>query len=164
MAKIALSEGFSIIPEGEHIFKITESKYKEEFGKLELTLVNAKGQKHIERFNFISNNGSQNEGAINAFSFFAHTALDDFTVESIDPQDLVGHFIKCTVEHEKVQSNKDASKTVTFTRLGDKAVAYGYDEAEAPVPAKVETKPATVEKTAPATPKKADFDLDDILG
>ena len=34
MAKIGLTEGFTLIPEGTHVFKITEVKYKEVFGKM----------------------------------------------------------------------------------------------------------------------------------
>ena len=36
MAKIGLTEGFTLIPEGTHIFQITDVKYKEDFGKLEI--------------------------------------------------------------------------------------------------------------------------------
>ena len=38
MAKIGLSDGFSLIPEGTHVFKITGVSYKEAFGKLEVTM------------------------------------------------------------------------------------------------------------------------------
>ena len=34
MAKIGLTEGFVLIPEGWHVFKITKVTYKEEFGKI----------------------------------------------------------------------------------------------------------------------------------
>ena len=33
MAKIGLSEGFTLIPEGTHVFKITAVNYKEAFGR-----------------------------------------------------------------------------------------------------------------------------------
>lgn len=33
MAKIGLTEGFTLIPEGTHVFQITDVKYKEDFGK-----------------------------------------------------------------------------------------------------------------------------------
>ena len=36
MAKIGLTEGFTLIPEGTHVFQITDVKYKEDFGKLEV--------------------------------------------------------------------------------------------------------------------------------
>lgn len=154
MAKIALSEGFTLIPEGIHIFQITDVVYKEEFGKLEVKMKTAKGQSHTERFNLMKSDGSMNEGAINAFSYFAKTALNDYTLTEIDHQDLVDCFIECTVEHDVLPSNKDPNKTVTFVRLADKSPADGFDEEVAP-PKKTE-----------AAPKKASgaIDLDALLG
>ena len=49
MAKIGLSEGFSLIPEGTHVFQIVKVNYKEDFGKMEVTMQLATGQKHVER-------------------------------------------------------------------------------------------------------------------
>lgn len=100
MAKIGLSDGFSLIPEGTHIFKITGVSYKEAFGKLEITMQTQSGAKHIERFSLLKTDGSPNEGALNAFSYFAKTALQDFELTEIDHEDLVGHFIECDIEHD----------------------------------------------------------------
>ena len=131
MAKIKLSKGgFTPIPEGEHIFKITKSTYDEDFGKLEIEMVIASGQKHIERFSLIRNDGEINEGALNAFSYFAKTALNNFNLDEIDHEDLVGCYIKATVEHEKVPSKNDPAKTVTFLRLTDQAPASGFEKEE----------------------------------
>lgn len=161
MGKIALSEGFTVIPEGTHIFKIVEVNYKEAYGKLEIKMKTAKGQTHIERFSLIKSDGSSNEGALNAFSYFAKTALGDYTLQDIDPEELVGFFIECDVEHDIQPSNRNPNKNVTFVRLTDKRPADGYDEEEVitPPPAK---------KTAPAVKKtevKAKgLDLDALLG
>ena len=100
MAKIGLSDGFSLIPEGTHVFKITGVSYKEAFGKLEVTMQTQSGAKHIERFSLLKADGSTNEGALNAFSYFAKTALQDFELSEIDHEDLVGHFIECDIEHD----------------------------------------------------------------
>ena len=118
MAKIGLTEGFTLIPEGTHVFKITEVNYKEDFGKMEVVMQTAKGQKHIERFSLLNKDGEPNQGGLNAFSYFAKTALDDFTVKDIDDQELVGHFIRCEVEHEEVESNKTPGKMLKFARSG----------------------------------------------
>lgn len=152
MALISLSEGFSLIPEGTHVFKITGVKYKEDYGKLEITMETKKGQKHVERFSLLRENGSPNEGAMNAFSYFAKVALNDFTVTEIDHEDLVGHYIECDVEHEELPSKKDPNKTVTFARLGDKRASEGWGHEDA------------APETAPAPAKKAAFDLKAILG
>ena len=48
MAKIGLSEGFTAYSEGNPRFKIVEVKYKEDFGKMEIVMQLASGQKHTE--------------------------------------------------------------------------------------------------------------------
>lgn len=134
MAKIGLSEGFTLIPEGTHVFKITAVNYKEAFGKLEITMQTQSGAKHIERFSLLKTDGSPNEGALNAFSYFAKTALNDFSLTEIDHEDLVGCFIECDVEHD-VQPNKNKpDKTVTFARLADKRPSEGWLREAPPLP------------------------------
>ena len=152
MGKITLSEGFTPIPEGTHIFKIVGVDYKEAYGKLEIKMKTAKGQTHIERFSLIKQDGSSNEGALNAFSYFARTAMNDYTAQDIDPEELIGYYIECDVEHEKVPSSKDPKKTLTFTRLTEKRPAEGYDESEVPVAPKASVK------------KSDELDLDTLLG
>ncbi len=164
MGKIALSEGYTVIPEGTHIFKIVEVNYKEAYGKLEIKMKTAKGQVHTERFSLIKQDGSSNEGALNAFSYFARTALNDYTAQNIDPEELVGYFIECDVEHDIQPSNKNPNKTVTFVRLADKRPAEGYDEEEVitpPAPAKKAASTLSAKKTEV---KSKEIDLDALLG
>lgn len=85
MARITLSKntGFTLIPEGFHVFKVVDvdmSKY-DGFGKIEVKLETANGQKHSERFSLLNNKGEVNEGALNAFSYFARTVLNDYKAE-----------------------------------------------------------------------------------
>ena len=127
MTKIGLSEGFTLIPEGTYVFKITDVNYKEAYGKLEVTMETQDGSKHVERYSLLKSNGQPNEGALNAFSYFAKTALNDFTLTEIDHKDLIGHFIECDVEHDTVESNKDSSKTLTFARLTEKRASDGWE-------------------------------------
>lgn len=168
MAKIGLSEGFSLIPEGTHVFKITAVNYKEDFGKMEVVMQTQGGLKHTERFSLLKSDGQPNEGALNAFSYFAKTALNDFSLTEIDHEDLLGHFIECDVEHDKQPSNKDPNKTVTFARLADKRVSDGWEggEVAAPAPAP-KPAPAPAPKTAPTTTGangKPKVDLKALLG
>jgi hypothetical protein len=152
MAKIKLSKGgFTPIAEGEHIFKITKSTYDEDFGKLEIEMTIASGQKHIERFSLIRNDGEINEGALNAFSYFAKTALNNFNLDEIDHNDLVGCYIQATVEHEKVPSKNDPAKTVTFLRLTDQAPASGFEKEEK-------------REKSNENDTSGSIDLDDLLG
>ena len=144
--------------------------YDEEFGKIEIKLVNAAGMTQTERFTIKDKNDEPNEKALNAFSYFAKTAMGDYTLEDIDPMELVDHFIEAEVVHTKLPSNKDPNKTVTFANLGDKAPAeyfdtepvsraltLGKDKNAATAPQKQATAPA------PTAPKKG-LDLDALLG
>ena len=162
MAKIGLSEGFSVIPEGTYVFKITKVNYKEDFGKMEVHMETQDGQKHIERFSLLDAKGNPNDGAMKAFSYFARAALGD-----IYHEDLLGHFIECDVEHD-IQLNKDnPDNAVTFVRFTDKRASDGWDEEETPAP-----KPKAAPKAPPAAPaapkttggKKPSVDLKALLG
>jgi len=160
MAKIGLTEGFSLIPEGTHVFQITAVNYKEAFGKMEVTMQTQGGSKHTERFSLLKANGEPNEGALNAFSYFAKAALNDFTLTEIDHEDLLGCFIECDIEHD-VQPNKNKpDTTITFARLADKRPSEGWEAEAAPAPAPA--KKAAPAKTQAA--KKPAMDLKSLLG
>ena len=155
MAKIGLTEGFTLIPEGWHVFKIVSVDYNEDYGKMAVTMQTESGQRHIERFSLLNKMGEPNEGAMNAFSFFAKTALNDYKIKEIDEQDLVGHYMRCNVEHEEVASNKGNGKTVTFARLSEKEPADGFDDLK--IPFDDEPKAVSSQK------KQASFDLGSLL-
>ena len=162
MAIIPMTSSFTLCPEGEHIFRIYKVDYNEEFGKLVVHLVNAQGITHQERFTLMSGNGQINEGACAAFSFFAKSALNDFSLEAVDPQMLVDHYIKAEVTHTKLPSNKDPNKTITFANLGDKWTAEGFDTtpvAKALTLGK-ETAASTAVSTSQPTPASATTGLD----
>lgn len=127
MARIPMTGGFQIMPEGEHVLKITKAEYEEEFGKAIFVLENAKGQTCQERFSLLNNDNTPNEKALGAFSFFAKTAMNDFDMEDVNPTELVGHYIRAEVIHSKVPSTKDPTKMITFVNLGSKSPASGFD-------------------------------------
>ena len=127
MARIPMTGGFQIMPEGEQVLKITKAEYDEDFGKAIFTLTNAKGQTCLERFSLLNNDNTPNEKALNAFSFFAKTAMNNFDLEDVDPVELVGRYIRAEVIHNHVQSNQDPTKTKTFVNLGSKSPADGFD-------------------------------------
>ena len=149
MAKIPLSSGtFTVIPEGHYIFKVTKVEYKETFGKLAVTLETQDGQKTIERYSFLKSDGSEQQGAINAFSYFAKAAMGDFSLEEIDHEDILGHFIEADVTHTVQPNKNDPSKMVTFVNLSNTQPSNGWDETAQPV---AQT-PATTPAPAPAAP------------
>ena len=130
MGRIPVKSGFTIIPEGEYVFRIYDVEYDEDFGKLVIKLVNAKGETLAERFSLKDKNDEFNEKALNAFSYFAKTALNDFSLsdgDDIDPMDLIGHYIRAEVKHTSVESTKNPGKMNTYANLGDKSPADGFD-------------------------------------
>lgn len=166
MATIQMTSGFTVCPEGVHIFRIYKVEYNQDFGKITVHLVNAKGITHVERFSLIGNNGAVNEKACNAFSYFAKTALNDYTLDAIDHTDLVGHYIKAEVVHTVTTSTKDSSKTMTFANLSNKWVADGFDTT--PVPKALtlgtEVEQPKVETSTTETPTQVtSLNLDTLL-
>lgn len=129
MAIINLSEnkGFSLIPEGWHDFKIVAVDYDEKFGKMEIQLVTKAGQKHTERFSLLDNDGEINQKGVNAFSYFARVAMNDFQIDSIDHEDLIGKYIRGKVEHAKGNKpNPKTGKYSTFANITDKEPSVGF--------------------------------------
>ena len=147
MARITMTGGFQIMPEGEQVLKITKAEYDEDFGKAIFTLENAKGQSCQERFDLLNQDNTPNEKALGAFSFFAKTAMNDFDLVDVDPVELVGRYIRAVVVHNKVPSNKEPGKMMTFVNLGDKSPADGFDGA-----------------ATEAAPKATGLDLNALLG
>ena len=145
--KIPIVDGFSIIPEGTYVFKITDVTYDETYGKLEVKMKTAKGQKYTERFSLKKSDDSYNDGALSAFSYFAKVAMNNFEMTDIDPNELVGHYMRAEITHQKVESNKNPGKFITFMNLGDKEPTDGFDE-----------------EPVGDAPKSNGLNLDDLLG
>ena len=129
MATIQMTNNnFTVCPEGKHIFRIYKVDFNQDFGKVVVYMVNAQGITHRENFNLMRADGSMNESACNVFSFFARTALNDFSREAIDHTELVNHYIGVEIAHTVQPNKNDPTKTVTFANLvGDKWVADGFD-------------------------------------
>ena len=160
---------FTVCPEGRHIFRIYRVDFNPDFGKVVVHLVNAQGHIVKEQFNLMKIDGSMNEPACNAFSFFARTALNDYSREAIDHTELVNRYIGVEVVHTIQPNKNDPTKTVTFANLGrEKWVASGFDT---PPIAKAltlgtETEAPKVTATSPVeeTPTTTGLDLDSLLG
>lgn len=168
MARIPMTSGFVLIPEGKYVFRIYDAKYDEEFGKIEVKLVNAQGATHTERFSIKDSNDEFNEKALNAFSYFAKTAMNDYTLEDVDPEELIDHYICAEVIHTQVPSNKDPNKMVTFANLGDKSPADGFDTEPVARALTIgrgdKAKAATAPKPTAQSNTKKGLDLDSLLG
>ena len=135
MARIALTSSFSKIPEGTHVFYCYDVAYDETFGQLDLYLFSeTTGDKHRERFFFLSKDGEPNETSMSVFSYTAHALLDDFEVEDVDPAELVGHRVIADVTYQEGTNNKGQKRS--YARLENKqpydgrAVEHYWDESE----------------------------------
>lgn len=167
MARIPMTNGFVVIPEGNHIFRIYDASYDEAFGKIKVKLVNAKGLTHEERFSIRTKENEINDRALNAFSYFAKTALDDFSVEDIDITDIIGHYIGAEVVHTAMESNKTPGKMLTFVNLGDKWVAHEFDTipvARAVTLGTSENVTKQAEQANEMSTKTSALDIDALLG
>ena len=99
---------------------------------------------------------------------YAKTAMNDYTMEDIDPKQLINHYIRAEIVHTKVPSNKDPNKEVTFANFGDKSPADGFDTE--PVARALtlgngnNTAPKATPKTQTASaPAKTGLDIDALL-
>ena len=164
MARIALTNGFTVCPEGEHIFRIYKVDYDNDFGKLTICLVNAQGITHQERFSLMREDGSMNEGACNAFSYFAKTALNNYAIEEIDHSELVNRYIEGTIEHTIVPSKNDPNKNVTFAHLSNYEVAEGFNTTPVAKALTLGDEGATAAPPVPPATTTTGLDLNSLLG
>ena len=160
MARIPMTSGFVLIPEGEYVFRIYDATYDEDFGRIEVKLVNAQGLTQTERFSIKDKNDEFNEKALNAFSYFAKTAMNDYSIEDIDPADLINHYIRAEVVHTSMPNRNDPTKTVTFANLGDKSPADGFDTEPVARALSLGSKPVA----AAPKPQTTGLDIDSLLG
>lgn len=158
MAVIKLT---GILSEGTHTFRIDEVNYDEDFGKLEIKMTAETGWKHTERFKLLDSDGQDNPRARTAFSFFAKTAMNDLSLDDIDPDDLIGRYFEAEVKHTKAPSNKPEGGEVTFVNLGEKRPASRF-----PAGSKAEKgAPVKASKDSERVPvKEDDVDLNALLG
>ena len=167
MSKFNLTSGFSVVPEGKHIFKITGVNYDENFGVMEINMTIANGIRHRERFTLLDSDNQPREKAMNAFSYFAKTALNNFGLEEIDHTDLIGHYILGQIVHTVLPNRNKPGQTVTFANMGDKAPGDGFDHEPVPSVAKMinaGAAPAPAPAKAAYGVAAANVDLDALLG
>ena len=168
MATIQMTgNNFTVCPEGRHIFRIYKVDFNEEFGKIVVYMVNAQGNTVRENFFLYNVDGSTNDKACNAFSFFARTALNDFSREAIDHTELINHYIGSEVKHNTKPNINDPSKNVTFANLnGEKWVAHGFDTTPVAKALSLGTNPVASQPDTPAVAQApaTGLDLNALLG
>lgn len=129
MAKMKVGKaGFSLIPEGVHVFKVVscEDKY-EEFDKVSYELQTSSGQKVTNRFNFVNDKGEVNDIGVFYWSKFARACLNLRVDEEpeIDFSDLVGCYVEAEVKHNTyiAKSGDHKGEELTGANLVDKTYA-----------------------------------------
>lgn len=129
MARIKLMDtSYQKISEGFHVFQVVGVNYDEDFGKLDVTLQNKSGQKHIEKFWLMDISGEPNVKAYWAFSLFAKLCLQDNEVTDIDEKDLIGTFIRAEVKYvEGSKINERTGKKYVNAKLERKEMASSFD-------------------------------------
>lgn len=106
---VKLSEGFKEVQIGDdQIFAIVEVKYDEKFGRAEVVMQDKRGALITQRFKFKGVKKKAAETALNIFSALAKSALDDWELEEVEPEDIQGLFVKADVYKSK--STKDDGK------------------------------------------------------
>lgn len=152
---------YKICPEGTYIFKIYDA-WENQNDTIIVQMVTADGKHHSEFYRLKKKDGSINDGALNAFAYFAKTALDDFDKESIEtPAELNGHFIMGTIEHSEGQNGK------TYARMTQKDPASGFNEEPTDHVKSLTAKHAVVttfsEKPTNTEEKTSSVSIDDLL-
>lgn len=161
MARLSLTSGFTVIPEGTYVLYIYGVEYDPDFGKMIVKFVTADGLKHQERFSLKLEDDTVNERAMNAFSFLAKTALNDFSLTEIDHTDLIGHYIRAEIVHSTQPNRKDPSKQMVFANIGNKTPADGFDTQ--PCEATLALMKGS-QKSSAAPASAPSYDLDSLLG
>lgn len=96
-------EGFPLISEGEqvvHIKEIDESQY-EKFQKISVTIEDAAGTTALVNFNFVKDDGTDNNGADWAYTQMGRAVLGDETLDEIDTDEIAGGYALVEIVHNK---------------------------------------------------------------
>ena len=107
MAMIPL-RGYVSIPDGEYEMVVTDAEFIEDFQTVKIKFMAATGEVHTEQFKFLRRDGTENAGAMVAFTIFAKHLLniEDEDVEEVDPADFIGKYVHATIETNEVPSEK----------------------------------------------------------
>lgn len=112
------------------LLKITKVEYKPDFGKINITLVNKKGEAITNNFT-ITKGGKPNEKALNAFSYFARKALGRY-VDEVEPSDLENTFILADIIMTPGSKEDEDGNVIYFANIKNTYDAEGKTFGNAP--------------------------------
>lgn len=124
---INLTSSYTPLEAGEYVFKITDIEYDTNFQKLKIKFATEEGKTLVRTYNFLKNDGTTNQGAINMFSWMSKKAMQDEQLQQINPYDLVGHYVKAELTYTEVDSTTNPGEKIQFSNLGkfEKANPWG---------------------------------------
>lgn len=169
--KLSQSNGMFIKEAGKKILlQITKANYDQEFGKVELEFKNERGEIINENYNLMANDGSINEPALKAFSYFTRVAMGDWGVQEVEEEELIGKWLRADIKLTKGSKPDKEGNDIYFANIekiymiSDDDVDYIADAgldmtAEAPKKAD-QPKAASKAKAAPAKAAADDEDWD----
>lgn len=159
MAKINLAEsnGAFISQPGKNVLLVvTKSKYDQEYGKVEMTLENENGEIVSNNFGLIDNDGSINDGALKAFSYFSRVAVGDWGRDDIEDEELIGCFVRADIEMVKGKKEDKNGNIMEFANI---AKCYMTNDRFEKAKKEKSVKPATTSKKAkPVVEDEEDWD------
>ena len=120
MAKIKLVEtgaGFIDKAAKNELLKITSCEYNPDFGKVTMTLADQSGKVMNNNFNLLNADGSNNEGALKAFSYFAKVALGDWDRDDVEDTDLINCYIRGDISLNEGKEKSKTGETMWFANL-----------------------------------------------
>ena len=167
MPRVRLS-GYSIIPEGDYLFKVTGYEYKEDYGKITLFFESESGEKHSEKFSLLQSDGQVNQQALKAFSAYCVNILNDNTLwdSECDFEWLIGSHVKATIEHSKSVGTDGVERTYAHMKnlqpVEEKKPNYIVKDSadEVPVPEYSEHNPLHNPLPTKEEVKKANEEID----
>lgn len=165
--KLSQSNGMFIKEAGKKVLlQITKANYDQEFGKVELEFKNERGEIINENYNLMANDGSINEPALKAFSYFTRVAMGDWGVQEVEEEELIGKWLRADIKMTKGSKPDKEGNAIYFANIEkiymitDDDVDYIADAgldmtAEAP---KKADKPKAASKAKPAPADDEDWD------
>ena len=134
MAKIGLSEGFRRLEEGTaQLLEIVDVKYDDKYNKATVTFQDAAGGTQTETYMMGTPGKKQSRGqkvAQDMFSTMAKHAMHDWTIDDIDPDELVGRTVVADVTKDK-SVNEDTGEVRYYTHVRNFKEAPVEDDGEA---------------------------------
>ena len=163
MAKIQLSEsnGAYISKAASNVLlKVVVATYDQDFGKVACDLINDKGEIVSNNFGLMRDDGSINDGALKAFSYFSRVVMGDWGRDDIEAEDLVGRCIRADINMvEGKKMNKDG-EPMYFANIEKCYMTEDILEITKKKPAQAVASVKSKKKPAPAVEDDEDDDAD----